>query len=301
MNKLPDTLLSKEPGFLANYVKQNPDRVVVRESERYPGLWVVKYHRRVFYKNLWTPTLQELRGLVVDDDWNIVVYPFTKVYNRGERGTDFAAYTLVEKVEKINGFMAAVTPTQKYGCLISTTGSLDSPFVDMARVSLGNRVDGLSEGYTYIFEICDPQDPHIIEEKTGAYLIGARSLTTGAMMDQNFLDKVASDHHFMRPKWTIETFDRVLEDLKDCEIEGYMIYDSEGNALKLKSPYYLVNKLMARIRETKLETWLNSGRIKEIVDEEYYDLVDYVQENKEQFSEMSEQDRLKFMKDFLSE
>jgi hypothetical protein len=57
---------------------------------------------------------------------------------------------------------------------------------------------------------------------------------------------------------------------------------------------------LARIRETKLDTWMRSGEIKKIVDEEYYPLVDYVQENRDTFVELDEQARLEFMKEFIN-
>ena len=46
-------------------------------------LKVVKYKRKVFYNNLWTPELELCRGLVLDTNDNIVALPFTKIYNYG--------------------------------------------------------------------------------------------------------------------------------------------------------------------------------------------------------------------------
>lgn len=288
---------------LKAYAQAHPDLVVRRESTRYPGLFVLKYHRRVFYKGLWTPELCEMRGLVVDADWNVVVYPFTKVYNRGEQGMDFDPDADVIAVEKINGFMAAATQTRKHGLIISTTGSLDSDYADMAR----ERLEDLhfKEGFTYLFEICDKRDPHIIDEIPGPYLIGMRDLETGEMLpewDLDFAVYHASDIGVLRPRWTSCKFRDVLDDIKTCDIEGYMIQNIEtGETLKLKSPYYLVNKLLARIRETKLDQWVNSGYVREVVDEEYYPLIEHIANNRDYFVALDEQSRLEFMKEFIHE
>ena len=282
---------------LQAYAEQNPDLVVRRESTRYPGLFVVKYHRRVFYKGLWTPELCELRGLVVDGDWNIVARPFTKVFNRGENGTDFDRSEIVRAVVKLNGFMAAATQTLDRGLLISTTGSLDSEFVDLAAGHIQDL--NFQHGYTYLFEICDPSDPHIIPEEQGAYLIGMRDLEMGHMVDEHQLDWEAQRLGVRRPDHFTTTFGRLLDGISECQHEGYMVYSSTG-ALKLKSPYYLVNKLLARIRETKLDTWTNSGYIREIVDEEYYPLIDHVAAHRDEFVALDEQGRLEFMKEFLT-
>jgi len=288
------------PFDIKQYVEANPDLVVRRESRQYPGLFVIKYHRRVFYKNLWTPELCELRGLVVDADYNVVARPFTKVFNRGENGTDFDVNQFVTAVTKINGFMAAATTTEQYGLLISTTGSLESDYVGIAAKYLRHTSieNSLLPGFTYLFEICDPSDPHIIDEQSGAYLIGGRELTTGEMLRERELDWVAERLHVLRPRHFTVRFGDLLNAMRTCQHEGYMVYSGK-KALKLKSPYYLANKLMARMRDTKLDKWLDSGQIKQIVDEEYYPLVDHINDNREHFMTLDEQARLQYMKDFL--
>jgi hypothetical protein len=163
---------------LKRFAEEHPEWVSIRVSMRYPRLRVIKYKNRVFYDNLWTPELREMRGLVVDEDWNIIVRPFTKVFNRFENGMDFPLDKPVVSVRKINGFMAAITHDADHGVVVSTTGSLDSPFVAMAEEYLLPLKDKLPIGVTYLFEIVDPRDPHIVEETQGAYLIGARGVAS---------------------------------------------------------------------------------------------------------------------------
>jgi hypothetical protein len=37
----------------------------------------------VFYDNLWNDYLEECRGTIVDENFNVVSRPFTKIYNYG--------------------------------------------------------------------------------------------------------------------------------------------------------------------------------------------------------------------------
>src|SRR5210317_2114978 len=95
---------------LKQYTEDNPNLVNVRQSERYPELQVVKYKNKVFYKDLWTPELCEMRGLVVDKDWNVIVRPFDKIFNRGELlAPNWDHGEPVIAVRKVNGFMACLT------------------------------------------------------------------------------------------------------------------------------------------------------------------------------------------------
>lgn len=56
---------------------------------KYKGLSVLKYDRKVFFNNLWNKDkrLLDCRGIVVDENNNIISYPFTKVFNLFENGT----------------------------------------------------------------------------------------------------------------------------------------------------------------------------------------------------------------------
>ena len=67
---------------LKNYIEQNPRLIGMRETS-YPGLYVLKYKKRVFFDNVWNQFTEECRGTIVDQDFNVISRPFTKIYNYG--------------------------------------------------------------------------------------------------------------------------------------------------------------------------------------------------------------------------
>ena len=76
------------------------------------GIYVLKYKKRVFYDNLWNQYIAECRGSIVDADFNLITYPFTKIYNYGiekEAPVFSEIDTLVTAFRKVNGFMVAVS------------------------------------------------------------------------------------------------------------------------------------------------------------------------------------------------
>jgi len=289
---------------IRKFVENNPNLVSSRPSERYPELYVVKYKRKVFYDNLWTPELMELRGLVVDKDWNIIVHPFTKIFNRGENGIDIHHNESVVAVRKVNGFMACLT-RYKSDNIISTTGSLDSDFVKLAEKHL-QRLN-IHIGYSYIFEICDPADPHIIPERHGAYLIGMRNLANGSMMSEDFLDnerpKLTNWIHgpaVLRPDWIVAPFGKVVDMAQRSLHEGYVVYGQKsGKVLKIKSPYYLFTKFMARKNPLKLDEMLQKPeQLKKTLDEEFYPLVDLLANVRETFVGLNERERIQYIRSY---
>lgn len=299
-------MVTKE--LLQEFVSKNEKLVTCKESTNYPGLFVIKYTRKVFYDALWNDILEECRGLVVDKDWNIVIHPFTKIYNRGENNTDMDLNDYVVAVKKVNGFMAAVTIVNGEP-IVSTTGSLESDFIDYAKDKLGdlNRFKGY-HAFTWIFEIVHEQDPHIISEKPGAYLIGMRDLTgvviNGPMLSEWKLDSWAYKLGVMRPEWKKMKFHEVVEAVRHVEHEGFVVRrEHDDYTLKIKSKYYLTTKFFARISGPKLlerldQPWLLKKAV--VVEEEFFPLVDYLYTNRGQFVIMSEQERIDFIKEFLN-
>lgn len=275
---------------------------------KYTGLSVLKYDRKVFYNNLWNldSRLLDCRGMVVDSNDNIVCWPFTKVFNLNENGTTVDPDKIVIAPRKINGFMCAVT-LYKGDLLFSTTGSLDSDYVQMAKdVVFGNinPDSSIEADLTYIFEICHLDDPHIVKEEERLWLIGIRNNLTGEMLDEKSLDVAAEWLGAYRPEVTISSFNNILNLSKTCKHEGFMIIDYQtGKTLcKLKSNHYLSKKAIMRLGKAKVEDmFVNPQNFKQRCDEEFYDLIDFIVEtvDKEVWISYTDQQRRNFIENYF--
>ena len=272
----------------------------------YVGLSVLKYTRKVFYDNLWhlDNRLLECRGIVVDEDDNIIVLPFKKVFNLGENNTKVAPDTDVVCPRKVNGFLAAATLTSKYGLIISTTGTLDSEYAVLARKWIEKgKMYNMFEGRTYLFEICDKSDPHVVEEKEGAYLIGCRVVGSGTLLEELNLDFTSKSLDFKRP----EVWKGKFKDLPlDVEHEGYMVRDTHtGETLcKIKSNHYLGKKCLQRVGKTKAsKMWNNPDLFKQQLDEEFYKVFDKILDmfTQEEYLELTEQQRRSWIENYFAE
>lgn len=266
---------------------------------KYKGLSVLKYSKKVFWGNLWhlDERLLECRGIVVDENDNVIVMPFKKVFNLGEGGTKVDSEREVVIVEKVNGFMGAATMTDKYGLIISTTGSLDSEFSSLARKWIGKgNTNRMFVGRTYLFEICDKTDPHIVEEEEGAYLIGQRLIRDGLLGREQDADLEAKFLNYKRPSWKIRKF----KDLPATKKEGFMIRCGATQEVlcKVKSKHYLSKKLIMRLGKAKVDLMFDNPKEfkKWIKDEEFYEFVDYMAENidKEVWRSYNDQKRREF-------
>lgn len=288
------------PEVLKKYVEDHPKLVRVNHSKRYPGLSVLKYRNAAMWDCAWDEILVELRGLVVDQDYNIVSRPFKKMFSRcepnnGVSPVDFPRDELVSVIRKVNGFMAAATMYQGK-LLVSTTGSLDSEYVTLAEKYLNERIclDQLKEGWTYLFEICAKSDPHIIVETEGVHYLGKRNIQTGEYIYDHF-----EIHNVWCPVRLTCIWSELVKELDSFNHEGFVAYDSSGNALKMKTPFYLTLKKLARMKPERLTKNLNAGTLRTLVSENFAPLVELIEANASEFIGMEEQDRLAFMRSFL--
>ena len=300
---------------LKEYVENNSNLVQMKRSEAYPDLFVLKYKRKVFYSGNWNRYLEKCRGLVVDKDFNIIVHPFDKIYNYGieKNSPVLSDDEKVLVIKKYNGFMATASK-YKDDVVVATTGSLDSDYAKLAREMILKAIPekNFIHDTTFMFEICHSSDPHIIPEKEGVYFLGQRdngyndkishsksiSVMLGSELTWTNYTEFDREYNMLGltiPVPTYTTLGELKERVKKVKHEGYVAYAKDGESFKLKSPYYLINKLFAR--KQNIDSLLDGNLSK--IDEEYYPLVEHIKENREVFSGMDEQSRLNFTRTFL--
>jgi len=274
------------------------------------GIHVLKYKKKVFYDDLWDQYLEHCRGTIVDEDFNIVSYPFTKIYNYG---IEKSAPVLTDDTEviayrKVNGFMVAATWHQG-DILVSTTGSTDSDYVNMARAMMlshqcwedwqlafnASDMDGL----TVMFECVHPDDPHIVPEKAGMYVLGYRDNSWGSKVGHNayILDIMSKAFNCHVPEHHKVTLAKLKQMTRECQHEGFVFYTEDGVSAKIKSPYYLTAKWVARNPRTDK---LMTPQFREQIDEEYYPLLDAIRANIVEYTAMDEQARLAWVRNFVA-
>lgn len=279
------------------------------QKKTYPnGLSIYKYKKNVFWDNLWhtDERLLDARGMVLDDEGNKVIWPFTKVFNYQENGTTLPLDKKVIAVRKVNGYLACAR-WWKGELIVSTTGTLDSQYAKWARELLeGNLLFSTFPQIIFMFEICVEQDPHIIDEVPAAYLIGARSTASGNMWLESALDEVADTFDFMRPEWKVTRFGDILEYKRHAAHEGWIIRDVKTGEIlmKVKSNYYLSKKALMRMGDRRVDILFdNPSLIKESLDEEFWSVAEFITQefSKEEWKEMNDQERRKVIEEYFNE
>jgi len=293
---------------LKKFVEENG---LVNMKEAGEGIYVLKYKKKVFYDNLWNEYIAECRGSIVDKDFNLVAYPFTKIYNYGieKEAPVLDDQTQVTAFRKVNGFMVSVS-YHNNEVLVSTTGSTSGDFVAMAKEMMLKHMPWADwqmalmaddcRDMTFMFECVHPNDPHIVVEKPGMYILGYREKTWGSKVghDPFMLQELGRMFNCMVPENYTTNMVRLKQMAKECKHEGFVFYTEDGVSAKIKSPYYLTSKWVARNPRTDKLVDLNKD-IKHNLDEEYYPLVDAIRANIVEYTAMDEQARLAWVRNFV--
>jgi len=293
---------------LKRYVAENPKLVSMKPVG--DGIFVLKYRKKVFYDNLWNNFLEECRGTIVDSDFNVVSRPFTKVYNYGieKQAPVLSDDTKVVAYRKVNGFMVAMT-WYNNDILVSTTGSTDSEYVTMAKEMMLKHQcledwrfavrDAV--GTTLLFECVHPNDPHIVVEEPGMYFLGWRDNSWDSVVRGWSSSGVWAEYaKYNLSCHSAESYNVTIGELqkmvKECRHEGFVFYTMNGVSAKIKSPYYLTSKWVARNPRTDK---IMREDFKKSIDEEYYPLIAAIRENITEYTAMDEQARLEWVRKFL--
>lgn len=291
---------------LRKFVEDNPKLVSMKPAGE--GIFVLKYKKNVFFNDLWNEYLEECRGTIVDADFNVISRPFTKIYNfRVESKSPVLDDSeLVTAYRKVNGFMVAMTWYNK-DVLVSTTGSTDSDYVRMAKEMMLKHMCWEdwqmallgAEGVTLMFECVHPEDPHICPEDAGMYFLGFRENSWDSKVKMYGKDMAdwARDYaigvlkcRYAEPD--ILTVGELMAKAKTAKHEGFVFYTKDHVSAKIKTKYYLVQKALARKKDILS---LN----KELLDEEFYPMVDHLNTIRDEFNALDEQARLEYMRKFL--
>lgn len=215
---------------------------------KHPNLVQVKYDQ--IESPMKSEIVQECRGLILDmnDDWNIVAYPFKKFFNHGEHHAAKIDWLTARFWEKIDGslmfvywyageFHVASSGLPDASGEVSDSTTTFSELFWKTWNEMGYEMPR-EKRVTYIFEMTSPLTTILVPHKENKItLIGARSLDTLCELDIN---NVKENWNKVRsyPISSIDDAERLCISMNPMEQEGFVITDGRFGRVKLKSPQY---------------------------------------------------------------
>lgn len=225
---------------------------------------ILGYTEEAQYSRTWNAVTTQCRGLVVDDDDNVIARPFTKFFNDGEHDGDrLPALDLsapAEVTDKLDGSLGILVPTPD-GHIVSTRGSFESEQAAWAtklyRSTYASRFSP-QDGTTYLFEIIYKANRIVVDyDFEDLVLLGAVDNLTGQVSPAAAIDwpgrKAAQfPHHTLAEALAAPVRDNA---------EGFVIRFLDSDLMvKIKLERYLqLHKIITGLSEKSVWEHLSAG------------------------------------------
>lgn len=259
-------------------------------------LTIWNYSEKVQYEGLWDEITLQTRGLVTDNDGNIIVHPFKKFFNIEEgKHTPTEEFEVYEKMDGSLGILFFYEGKW----IVVTRGSFTSDQSVKAQELLRSKyiVESIPKGYATLFEIIYPENRIVVDygDEEKLVVLGMTSRVSGKEMDYNSLLNVHNESGMSVVKKYdgIKDYKQLKEMVKNDQ-EGFVVKFSNGDRVKVKGVEYLrLHKIMGNLSTTAVWEVLSNGGdmenlLKDVPDEFYKKIKTYVQDLKYGFFQISE-------------
>ena len=251
-------------------------------------LTIWNYSEKVQYDNLWDEVTLQTRGLVTDDEDNIIARPFRKFFNDTEgRHTPTEEFDVYEKMDGSLGILF----NYQDQWVMATRGSFVSEQAIKGFEMFKNYdYEKLHKNYTYLFEIIYKENRIVVQyDYNDLILLGMIETKTGYEVDlhnegtdirlKNLINNLG--FKVVRKFDKVKSYEPLKHFIPDSK-EGYVVRFSNGDRIKIKGEEYLrLHKLMTNVSTTAVWEMLSEGRdvlelLKGVPDEFYKKVKMYV-------------------------
>ena len=259
-------------------------------------LTIWNYTEKVQFENLWDEVTLMCRGLVTDDNGDIVATPFHKFFNIEEG--KFTPTENFEVYEKMDGSLGIVFWYQGQW-VVATRGSFTSDQAIKAREILKKyNTDIMFRHLTFCFEIIYPENRIVLDYGTDEKLVLLGTFDkNGKEMDVEIWSQWGFD--VVKKYDGIKDFKELKMMVKDDQ-EGFVVKFSNGDRIKVKGVEYLrLHKIMTNVTTTGIWEYLKNGEdvmelLKDVPDEFYKKIENYIKDLRYSYFQISEDAGKKF-------
>jgi RNA ligase len=259
-------------------------------------LTIWNYTEKVQYENLWDEVTLMCRGLVTDNEGDIVATPFHKFFNIEEG--KFEPTEKFEVYEKMDGSLGIVF-WYRGQWVVATRGSFTSDQANKAREILRKyNTDIMFRHLTFCFEIIYPENRIVLDYGTDEKLVLLGTFDkNGKETDSSIWSQWGFD--VVKKYDGINDYKQLKEMVKNDQ-EGFVVKFSNGDRIKVKGVEYLrLHKIMTNVTTTGIWEYLKNGEdvmelLKDVPDEFYKKIQNYTKDLRYAYFQISEDAGKKF-------
>ena len=236
--------------------------LVVKQNHPTLPLSIYNYSRTTQYDGMWDDITLNCRGLVLDNEGNVIAKPFPKFFNYEEHKPEDIPNENFEVYEKMDGSLGIIFHYEG-DWLIATRGSFTSEQAIKGKEMLDKlNKSALIPGYTYLAEIIYPENRIVVDygDEEKLVVLGAYNNETGKEVEVE-VDEMVNEgwEVVMKYKTWGEGYDLLKEEISKDK-EGYVIRFSSGMRMKIKGTEYVrLHRILTNFSSKDIWELLKNG------------------------------------------
>jgi RNA ligase len=259
--------------------RYHEDGLLYNQTHPTLPLTIWNYTEKVQYEGLWDEVTLQCRGLVTDDNGNIVAIPFKKFFNIEEgKHTPTSEFEVYEKMDGSLGIMFHYRGEWHYASRGSFTSDQAIKFKEIFESKY--KTSHLTITNTYLFEIIYPENRIVVDYNgmEDVIMLGEIHNVSGEELDlkywENSIFNVVKKYDGVKDYTT-------LKGMVEDNHEGFVVRFSNGDRMKVKGEEYVrLHKIMTNLSTTAVWEVLSNGGsmdelLKDVPDEFYEKIKEY--------------------------
>jgi len=270
------------------------------------NLRILNYSPKAQYQDIWDEYILACRGLVIDEDGDIIARPFPKFFNYEQLEISDIPFGLEFDVfEKMDGSLGILFHYRGEWILV-TRGSFISEQAIEGRKILSeisnNNLSFLNEEYTYLFEIIYPDNRIVVDygNKRDLVLLSAVETKTGIELLHEDLLQYRKYFTIVKKYKGVDDINK-LRELEEDNKEGFVVRFLNGFRLKVKFEEYVrLHRILTNVSNIVIwEHLKNNYNFDELLDKVPDEFYNWVKKTKKELLENYKEIEYNATKEFI--
>lgn len=273
--------------------KYYEDGWLIKQTHPELPLTIWNYSQSTQFERMWDEITLQCRGLVTDDEGNVVAHPFRKFFNIEEGmhtpTKDFRVY------EKMDGSLIIVFNYMD-NWVVASRGSFTSDQAIAADKLLRTKynMDELDESFTYLFEFTAPWNRIVVDYGSEEQLTCLGIMDDSGEVMREFVGAFMLNTGIpvVKEYDNMDEYELLKEIIHDNQ-EGFVIHFSNGDRCKIKGEEYIrLHRIMTNASTTSVWDVLRNGDsmeeyLKEVPDEFYQKIKEFKESLEDSYWEVA--------------
>ena len=247
------------------------DGLVVKNDHPTLPISIYNYSRTCQYENKWDEITKACRGLILDQEGNVIAKGFDKFFNIEEHNPEEIPNEPFEVFEKLDGSLGILFWYQGKW-ILATKGSFTSDQAVRAKEILKKyNFEPIPKGYTTLVEIIYPENRIVCGygDEESLVVLSMINNSSGKELDYTSLLYISDETRMpVVKKYDAINDYKTLKSLISKDREGYVIRFRNGFRMKIKGEEYVrLHRILTGFSNVDIWEYLKDGKnIDELLD-----------------------------------